>query len=81
MEGKFEKNEEEKVDKIVGNNITKDLYYLVEELSLKTLEVNERKRRIEELEEINNNKDDIIDINNTCFGLKIKLEELKISEE
>ena len=64
MEGKIEKNVEEKVDKIVGNNITNDLNYLVEELSLKTLEVNERKRRIEELEGINNNKDDIIDINN-----------------
>ena len=55
---------EEKVDKIIGNNITRDLNYLAEELSLKTLEVNERKRRIEELEGINNNKDDIIDINN-----------------
>ena len=64
MEGKIEKNVEEKVDKIIGNNITKDLNYLAVELSLKTLEVNERKRRIEELEGINNNKDDIIDINN-----------------
>ena len=59
LEGKIEKILEEKVEKIVGNNITKDLNYLVEELSLKTLEVNEGKQRIEELETIIINKDDI----------------------
>ena len=82
LEGKIEKNLEEEVEKIVGNNITKDLNYLVEELSLKTLEVNEGKRRIKELETIINNKDDIIEhLNNTCVEIKIKLENLEISEE
>ena len=47
LKGKIEKKLEKKVEKIVGNNITKDLNlnYLVEELSLKALEVNEGEQK------------------------------------
>ena len=82
LESKIEKILEEKVNKIVGNNIIKELNYLVEELSLKTTDVNEGKRKIEELEKTINDKDVIIEhLNNTCAERKIKLEKLEISEE
>ena len=69
----------DKLEEIVGDRLRKDLDYLIEQLSLKALEVDAGKERIKELEIIIENKDNIIEnLHNECAKLKIQLEQSQV---
>ena len=66
----------DKLEEIVGDRLRIDLDYLIEQLSLKSLEVDSGKERIKELEIIIENKDNIVEnLHNECAKLKIQLEQ------
>ena len=79
LESKITNAIKDKLEEIVGDRLRKDLDYLIEQLSLKTLEVDTGKERIKELEIIIENKDNIIEnLHNECAKLKIQLEQSQV---
>ena len=79
LESKITNAIKDKLEEIVGDRLRKDLDYLIEQFSLKTLEVDTGKERIKELEIIIENKNNIIEnLHNECAKLKIQLEQSQV---
>ena len=81
LESKIEKVIEDKMEKVIGPKIEMDLQFLIEQLSLETLEIDSGKERIKELEVIVENKDNTIEhLHNKCAELNLQLEQFQLSK-